>query len=90
MAAIYQDSLLEFKPIPRSIGKFLLEQQQNQNFDEKEIQESQFLELGWTYNKQQRLQEYERGADDSPLKEYLPKVERMNIYRLVRHARHKI
>ena len=55
MAAIYQDSLLEFKPIPRSIGKFLLEQQQNQNSDEKEIQESQFLELGWTYNKQQRL-----------------------------------
>lgn len=89
MASICRDSFFAIKPIPRVVGKFLLQQTDPNAPAKKEIQESQFLELGWTL-KENQLKEYVRGNLDAPLKEYLPTIERININRLVIHARHKV
>ena len=89
MAAICRDSFFAIKPIPRVVGKFLLQRTDPNAPDKKEIVESQFLELGWA-NKDNQLKEYVRGNLDAPLKEYLPTIERINVNRLVIHARHKV
>ena len=80
------DQLFEKRPLPRMIGAFCFKDGRGKL--SKETQETQFFEIAWTQRAKTKDGELYRYDNlDSPEKEHIPQVERININRLLLHGR---
>ena len=74
--------------MPRMIGTFCF---QDETETRRETQETQYFEIAWTKRINSKFGELIRyGNLNSPQKEHIPKVERININRLLLHGRHEV